>query len=150
MPDLNALGGMPPGGMPPGMAGGMPGGATQPMPGGMAQGGNPPGASPMANAGDGAGKQAAAMQAIRKTLDVLRIALGAFPPGSKQYSSIVKAIGGLAEHFAGEGGNVPTSIMQNAQQRGGIPGVPPMMAGGAGMPATDGGGTGGLPMPGGE
>ena len=84
----------------------------------------------MTSSGGGAGKEAVAVQSVHKTLDLLRLALGGFHPGSKHYSALVEVLGKLSKVFGGGQFGEASPMVEQAQQRQTLPGLPSMLGGG--------------------
>jgi len=100
-------------------AGPTPGGPTPPkpaLPGNMAGGPTGPGGSPAMSPGDGAGNQAGAAAMVQAVIPALIKAMLAYPPGSKEFQALNRAISSLNPLFAKQQTEsmVPAAIQQLA------------------------------------
>lgn len=84
-----------------------------------------PGASPMLSPGAGKGNAAASGAQVKAVMGPLHQALAAFPPGSKEYKAVLRALTSLEPIFGPpqEGNLVPAAVQQmgNAAQQGSSP-----------------------------
>lgn len=119
------------------------------MPGSLAGGPSGPGGSPVAASGGGAGNKAAADALVKAMIPGLHKALSAYPPESKEYKAVLRALSALTANFKGaeEESMVPAALLQLAQaQKGGggrAPAQPPMPIKAA--PPVPPGGPGAMP-----
>ena len=115
------------------------------MPGSPAGGPTGPGATPAVSPGPGTGNQAAAAARVQAIMPLIRMAMMAFPIGSKEEKALARALSSLTPIFAKaqDDALVPAAVVDIAQQarnRGPMsaappPGIQPAMPGGPGGPA---------------